>query len=186
MRIIAGDFKGRRLETPKGYDVRPTTDKVKEALFSILTNDIWGARCLDLFAGTGNLGLEALSRGAAECVFADQSRDSLRMVRNNITHCGADDKSRVVQGDYRKVLMSQRRPFDIIFLDPPYGKDMLDGCFSLIAENQLLNEDGLIIAEHRKEEELPEEFHGFTKVKERRYGVVMVSIYGCTSEEEVL
>ena len=182
MRIIAGDYKGRRLETPKDNAVRPTTDKAKEALFSILTNDIWGSRVLDLFAGTGNLGLEALSRGASECVFADQSRDSLRMVRNNIAHCGAEERSRVVSGDYRKVLMSQRRPFDIIFLDPPYNRGMLDGCFQLIAENGLLNEGGTIVAEHRREEELPDQLHGFTKVKERRYGVVMLSIYGCTAQ----
>ena len=101
MRIIAGDYKGRRLETPRDYSVRPTTDKVKEAMFSILTNDIWGSRVLDLFAGTGSLGLEALSRGASECVFADQSRDSLRIIRNNIEHCGAGGKAKVVQGDYR-------------------------------------------------------------------------------------
>lgn len=182
MRIIAGDYKGRRLETPKDNSVRPTSDKVKEALFSILTNEIWGSRFLDLFAGTGNVGLEALSRGAKMCVFADQSRDSLKMIKNNIEHCGATEHAKVVSGDYRKVLMSQREPFDIIFLDPPYDKGMLDGCFQLIAENGLLNEDGVLIAEHRREEDLPYEFHGFHKVKERRYGVVMLSIYGCTAE----
>ena len=186
MRIIAGEFKGRRLETPKDNSVRPTTDKAREALFSILANDIWGSRVLDLFGGTGGLGLEALSRGAAECVFADQSRDSIRMIRNNIAHCGAEERSRVLTGDFRKVLSSQRKPFDIIFLDPPYGSGMMDECFRLISENELLNEDGLIVAEHRKEETFPEEYHGFTKIKERRYGIVMLSIYGCTAGTEVL
>ncbi|MBQ8151590.1 MAG: 16S rRNA (guanine(966)-N(2))-methyltransferase RsmD [Firmicutes bacterium] len=186
MRVIAGEYKGRRLESPKDDSVRPTTDKAKEALFSILTNDIWGARVLDLFAGTGSLGIEALSRGASECVFADQSRESIRIIKNNIAHCGAGEKSVVVTGDFRRVLMSQRKPFDIILLDPPYGKGMMEDCFRLIGENQLLSDGGLIVAEHRREETLPDEFHGYKKVKERRYGIVMLSIYGCTAGAEVL
>ncbi|MDO4393718.1 MAG: 16S rRNA (guanine(966)-N(2))-methyltransferase RsmD [Bacillota bacterium] len=186
MRIIAGEYKGRRLETPKDNSVRPTTDKVKEALFSILTNDIWGRRVLDLFAGTGSLGLEALSRGASECVFADQSRDSLKIIRGNIEHCGAGDRAKVVQGDYRRVLMSQHKPFDIILLDPPYDKTMLGDCFRLIAENSLLTDDGYIVAEHRREEQMPDEMAGFVKVKERRYGIVVLSIYGCAENIEVL
>lgn len=182
MRIIAGDFKGRRLESPKDNSVRPTTDKAREALFSILANDIWGSRVLDLFGGTGGLGLEALSRGAAECVFADQSKESIRMIKNNIAHCGAGDRSRVMTGDFRRVLASQREPFDLIFLDPPYGSGMMDTCFSMIRENELLKEEGFIVAEHRKEEQFPEEFHGYRLVKQRRYGIVMLSIYGCTDE----
>lgn len=186
MRIIAGEYKGRKLESPGDQSIRPTTDKAKEALFSILTNQIWGSRVLDLFAGTGSLGLEALSRGAEECVFADQSKESIRIIHSNIAHCGAEDRSRVIAGDYRKVLRTQRRPFDIILLDPPYGKGLLEDCFRLIGEQKLLNEDGSIIAEHRREEQLPDEFYGFTKVKERRYGIVMLSIYGCTAGAEVL
>lgn len=95
MRIIAGDYKGRRLQSPQDYSIRPTTDKVKEALFSILTEKIWGSRVLDLFAGTGNLGIEALSRGAETCVFADSSRESLRLIRENIAHCKAEEGARV-------------------------------------------------------------------------------------------
>ena len=91
MRIIAGDYKGRRLQSPQDYSIRPTTDKVKEALFSILMEKIWGSRVLDLFAGTGNLGIEALSRGAETCVFADSSRESLRLIRENIAHCKAEE-----------------------------------------------------------------------------------------------
>ena len=104
MRIIAGDYKGRRLQSPQDYSIRPTTDKVKEALFSILTEKIWGSRVLDLFAGTGNLGIEALSRGAETCVFADSSRESLRLIRENIAHCKAEEGARVEAGDYRKIL----------------------------------------------------------------------------------
>lgn len=177
MRIIAGEYKGRKLNTPPDYSVRPTTDKVKEALFSILTNKIWGSRVLDLFAGTGNLGIEALSRGAAECVFSDSSRESIRLIRENIAHCRAEDGARVAAGDFKKVLLNQTEPFDIIILDPPYDKGLLDDCFKIISEQELLAEDGVIVAEHRKEEVLPDEFHGFEKTKERRYGTVILSIY---------
>ena len=177
MRIIAGEYKGRKLASPADYSIRPTTDKVKEALFSILTEKIWDSRVLDLFSGTGNLGIEALSRGASECVFADSSRNSIRLIRENVEHCKAEAGADIVFGDYKKVLMTQTEPFDIIILDPPYGKDMLEDCFRLIAQQELLAEDGLIVAEHRKEEQLPDNFYGFAKEKERRYGIVMLSIY---------
>lgn len=178
MRIIAGDYKGRRLASPIDDRVRPTTDKVKEAIFSILTNEIYGSNVLDLFAGSGNLGLEALSRGAKHCWFCDSSRDSIKLIRGNISYCKADDKSTVLAGDFRKTLTRIPEQMDIILLDPPYGKDMLPECFDLIEEYDVLAENGLIIAEHRKEEELPEEFGRFTKIKERKYGKVVVSIYG--------
>lgn len=178
MRIIAGDYKGRRLTSPVDDRVRPTTDKVKEAIFSILTNEIYGSNVLDLFSGSGNLGLEALSRGAEHCWFCDSSRDSLKLIRENIRYCRADEKATVIAGDFRKVLSGLDTKMDIILLDPPYGKGMLPECFELIGEYDLLTENGLILAEHRKEEELPEEMGGFRKIKERKYGKVVVSIYG--------
>lgn len=177
MRVIAGEYKGRRLETPPDHSVRPTTDKVKEALFSILMENIWGSRVLDLFSGTGNLGIEALSRGAGSCVFADSARDSIRLIKSNIAHCGAQEKAKVIPGDFKKTLMSLDEPFDIILLDPPYGKGFLAPAFELIRQQGLLAENGVIVAEHRKEEELPEELHGFHKVKERKYGIIKLSIY---------
>ena len=177
MRVIAGKYKGRKLESPADNSIRPTTDKVKEALFSILSECIWGSRVLDLFSGTGNLGIEALSRGAELCVFADNSRESLRLIKGNIAHCKAQEGARVVAGDFKKVLMNLEDKFDIILLDPPYGKDMLPECFALIREYGLLAEDGIIVAEHRKEEDMPEELEGFTKEKERKYGIIKLSIY---------
>lgn len=177
MRIIAGEYKGRRLASPQDYSIRPTTDKVKEALFSILADRIYGRRVLDLFAGTGNLGIEALSRGAEICVFADSSRESLRLIRENIAHCKAEDGAQIEVGDYRKVLGKQSEPFDVILLDPPYDKGLLDDCLRLIAENHLLTDDGVIVAEHRKEESMPQELYGFKKEKERKYGIVVLSIY---------
>lgn len=176
MRVIAGEYKGRKLQPPADNSVRPTTDKVKEALFSILTEKIWGSRVLDLFSGTGNLGIEALSRGASECIFADNSRDSLRLIKNNIAHCKAEG-ARVIPGDFKKVLMNLEGQFDIILLDPPYDQGFMEPCFELIEQQGLLAEGGYIVAEHRREEVLPDEFFGFQKVKERKYGVIMLSIY---------
>lgn len=178
MRIIAGEYKGRRLKAPFDNRIRPTTDKVKEAVFSILTNDIYGSNVLDLFAGTGNLGLEALSRGAEHCWFCDNSRDSIRLLKENIAYCGAEERSTVLTGDFRNTLGRLIRPMDVILLDPPYNMGMLPECFSLIAEYGLLSQDGLIIAEHRREEVLPEELSRFQKIKERKYGTVVISIYG--------
>lgn len=177
MRVIAGEYKGRKLESPENYDIRPTTDKAKEALFSILTEETPGSRVLDLFAGTGALGIEALSRGAAECVFADHSRQSVGIIRRNLAHCGAEDRARVIPGDYRKVLAGLGGTFDIILMDPPYNQGLLEEAFRLIREHGLLAEGGLIVCEHRKEEELPEEIAGFLREKERRYGIVKLSIY---------
>ncbi|MEI3502950.1 MAG: RsmD family RNA methyltransferase [Anaerovoracaceae bacterium] len=102
MRVIAGEYKGRRLTPPADNSVRPTTDKVKEALFSILAENMWGSRVLDLFSGTGNLGIEALSRGAELCVFADSSRESIRLIKSNIAHCRIEKGAKVVPGDYKR------------------------------------------------------------------------------------
>lgn len=179
MRIIAGDYKGRRLHAPLDDRIRPTTDKVKEAVFSILSShmSLYDKNVLDLFAGTGNLGLEALSRGAGHCWFGDNSRDSLRLLKENIAYCKAADKATVMAGDFRKVLAGAGTKMDVIFLDPPYNKGLLPDCFSLIREYDLLEDGGLIIAEHRREEDLPEQMSDFEKIKERKYGTVVISIY---------
>ena len=185
MRVIAGKYKGRKLNSPDNYDIRPTTDKAKEALFSILTNEIYGSRVLDLFAGTGSLGIEALSRGAEYCVFADSSRESIRLIKSNLEHCKVEEDTKVTAGDFRKTLMNLssrvedglEEKFDIILLDPPYNKNILPEAIELISGGGILADDGVIIAEHRKEEELPDEIGSFTKEKERRYGIVKLSIY---------
>lgn len=179
MRIIAGDYKGRRLHTPLDDRIRPTTDKVKEAVFSILNSHIslYDKKILDLFAGTGNLGLEALSRGAGHCWFGDNSRDSLRLIKENIAYCRAGDKATVMAGDFHKVLANLETKMDVIFLDPPYNKGILTQCFPAIQEYSVLAEGGIIIAEHRREETLPDQMGNFEKMKERKYGTVVISIY---------
>jgi len=178
MRIIAGIYKGRRLTSPADNRVRPTSDKVKEAIFSILTNEIYGSNVLDLFSGSGNLGLEALSRGAEHCWFCDSSRDSIKLIRENVLYCKAEDKSTIMAGDFRKVLARLTDQMDVILLDPPYGKGLLPECFELIEEYDILSENGVIMAEHWRDEQLPETIGKFTKIKERNYGKIVVSIYG--------
>ncbi len=178
MRIIAGDYKGRRLETPDGYDVRPTTDKVKEALFSIIAPYIGGGVVVDLFSGTGNLGLEALSRGAEKCYFCDNSRMSIGIIKRNIKYCNAEEYSVVYAGDFRQSLQKIRDKADVIILDPPYEAGYYEEAFELIRELDLLAEDGVIVAEHWAKLELPEELYGFEKIKERKYGHIVLSIYG--------
>lgn len=185
MRVISGKYKGRKLNTPSDYDIRPTSDKVKEALFSIIANDLYGSKVLDLFAGTGSLGIEALSRGAEYCVFADNSKKSLSLVRENLEHCKVEERTKIIPGEYRKVLKNLadqvadglEEHFDIILLDPPYNKGLIQEAFLLIREGNILSENGIIVAEHRKEEILPEQIQGFKRTKERRYGVVKLSIY---------
>lgn len=177
MRIIAGDFKGRRLYTPVGDHVRPTTDKVKEAIFSMIAFDIPDAVVVDLFAGTGNLGLEALSRGARRCYFGDNSRDSLALVRQNVKYCKAEELSVIIAGDYLRVLDRIKEKADIIFLDPPYKDGLMASCLSRISELELLALEGIIVCEHASSEVMPEEFSGLVKVKEKKYGKIVISIY---------
>ena len=178
MRIITGEFKGRRLLTPKSYDVRPTTDKVKEAIFDMLYQYIKADFvCLDLFAGTGNLGLEAISRGAKTCYFSDSSRESIKLIKENIKICGAEEYSVILSGDYRQNLERIHDKVDIILIDPPYASDFYLDALSEISKADILNKDGCIVCEHSDRDELPDEFAGFTKVKDKRYGSIGVTIY---------
>lgn len=178
MRIVAGDYKGRRLFAPNNNKVRPTTDKVKEAIFSMLSYRTEDAVVIDLFAGTGNLGLEALSRGAARVYFGDNARSSLALIKQNVALCGAEEKSIIFSGDYAEVLSRIKEKVDIVFLDPPYGKELIEDCFARIADATLLQEDGIIIAEHDSAELFPDVLAGFSKRKEKRYGRITVSVYG--------
>ncbi len=175
MRIIAGEWRGRRLETREGMDVRPTPERVKEALFNILQFQLEGRRVLDLFAGSGQLGLEALSRGAAEAVFVDESRESAAVVKRNIASLKAEAKTRLYQTDFAAFLMRRQEPFDIVFLDPPYRSGKLEAALPLAAA--ITNPGGTIIAEHPTDEELPDEAGDFRKGKSYRYGKIYLTVY---------
>jgi len=179
MRIIAGAYKGRRLESPPGQDVRPTTDRVKEALFSMIEGHLSGARVIDLFAGSGGLGLEALSRGASRCWFGDLSAESIRVLRNNVAHCGAGNKAEILRRDFRAFLAQFPGQADVIFLDPPYGENLWDVAVRLISTGKILAEGGVLVMEHPRSMDFPLEYFGYTKIKERRYGTVVLSIFMC-------
>ena len=187
MRVIAGEYKGRRLQTPADYSVRPTTDKVKEALFSILADRIWGSRVLDLSSGTGNLGIEALSRGAELCVFGDNSRESIRMIKDNIAHCRAEGAV-VKAGDYKKLLMNLDGQFDIIILDPPYDTRYGLNTLKFIDENlgKILEDNGIIVYETDKnfvQKMQKSDINSFSNfdnldcVDERSYSNVVLKMY---------
>jgi 16S rRNA (guanine(966)-N(2))-methyltransferase RsmD len=157
MRIVAGTSRGRRLKVPDGRLVRPTADRVREALFSSLGQRVVNTRVLDLFAGSGALGLEAISRGARECVFVDAARQSIEILRENIVATGFEDQSRVIRGDGIKTLSLLARNteiFDLVFLDPPYAGDLLDRALVDLNRLNLLGEHAIVVAEHDKNREI--------------------------------
>ena len=175
MRIITGSKRGKKLSALEGEQVRPTTDRVKESLFTILQFQLEGRRFLDLFAGSGQIGLEALSRGAAQAVFVDLSRDSIRVVEQNITACGFQDSARVVQSDFAGYLRGTRAKFDVAFLDPPFRSGLLEQALPLAAG--AMNPGGILVCEHPRDEALPEEAGPFRKYREYRYGKIMLTTY---------
>lgn len=183
MQVITGSAKGRRLITVEGTElVRPTTQKVKEAIFSAIQFEIEGAVVLDLFAGSGQLGIEALSRGADFCTFADNSAVSLKVVRENLRTTGFEDCSEVVNKPFGAFLKLTGRTFDLAFLDPPYNKKLLQKALPDLAEK--MSDRGVIVCEHEKDCPLPREVGKFTLSKTLNHGTVAVSIYRIIPEDE--
>ncbi|NLF34931.1 MAG: 16S rRNA (guanine(966)-N(2))-methyltransferase RsmD [Clostridiales bacterium] len=177
MRVITGTARGRKLKELRGYDTRPTTDRVKESIFNIIQFDIEGRRVLDLFSGTGQMGIECLSRGAAHCVFVDQRREAAALVRENLTHTALTDRGRVVQGDALAFLHGCREKFDLIFLDPPYAGDMLQNALKTIAAIDIVTGNGIIICESTREAELPVLSAPYGQARTYRYGNTSVALY---------
>ena len=175
MRIITGTARGRKLAAPEGRDVRPTPERVKEGIFSALQFDIEGRRVLDLFAGSGQLGLEALSRGAESCTFVDASDASLNLVRKNLESTALTEKAKVVRSDYAVFAAASRDMFDIVFLDPPYSAGLLMPAVKAVLP--LMSDYGVIVCEHPPEVKLDEEIGGFKIAKAYRYGKVLVTVY---------
>ena len=176
MRVISGSARGRRLKELQGMETRPTTDKVKESLFNIIQFDIPGRKILDLFGGTGQLGIEALSRGAAHCTFVDQRRDAVRLIKENLNECRLTEQARVVQGDSLAFLTSCREKFDVIFLDPPYHTDLMDRALELVTKIDILSENGIIICETMAQRELPQLPGPYEWGKDYRYGQIKLTI----------
>ena len=181
MRVITGTARGRKLMTPEGLDTRPTTDKVKEAVCSSLQFDFPGAAVLDLFAGSGQMGIEALSRGAAHAVFTDSDKRALSCIRQNVRNCGFSEIAEVLQSDAMSYLQRTGSRFDIAFLDPPYRKEILQQILPVLAEK--MHKNGVIVCEHEPECNLPQTILEFHLQKQKKYGKIVISIYRQEPEE---
>ena len=180
MRVITGEARGRKLATLDGDDVRPTTDRVKEGMFSIIQFDIPGANVLDLFSGSGQLGIEALSRGARRCAFVDSSNRSLDVTRQNLKATGFEKRASVYCGDARTYIGLSREKFDVALLDPPYNKKIIDSVLPLVAEK--MTDAGVIVCESSAQEELPVSAGRFSVFREYKYGKIKLTIYRKKSE----
>ena len=175
MRVITGTARGRRLETLPGEETRPTAERVKEGLFSAIQFDIEGRRAVDLFAGSGQLGIEALSRGAAHCVFVDARPDAAALVQENLRRAKLESAARVVRSDAFAFLSACRAKFDLILLDPPYAGQILENALTRISEIDILEEHGIIIAESPADKVLPGRFGPLAACKTRRYGQILLT-----------
>lgn len=176
MRIITGTARGTRLETLDGESTRPTIERVKEAVFSMIQFDIEDRRVLDLFAGSGQLGLEALSRGALKAVFIDIDRNASEIVKRNAQKTKLYEKCTILTTDYKQYLKNanSKEKFDIIFLDPPYQSEMLENALRIISESDILHDNGMVICESERSE--PMSAIGLELIKHTNYGKVYISI----------
>ncbi len=184
MRVITGTARGRRLKELSGRETRPTTDRVKEGLFNIIQFDIEGRRVLDLFAGTGQLGIEALSRGASEAVFVDCRKDAAKLVEENLRLTELHGRARVVCGDALSYLSSVREKFDIVFLDPPYGTGLLEQAMERTMGFDILRGHGIIICESAADAPLQEAVPPYTLHRTYRYGKIRLALYRREGGEE--
>ncbi len=175
MRVVGGTARGRKLTTLEGMDVRPTTDKVKESVFNIIQFEVPGSSMLDLFAGSGQMGIEALSRGAENAVFVDSSRKSLNIVKTNVDTVGFSDRAKLIMSDSTAYLGRTSEKFDIVFLDPPYHCGLIDKAFGYLP--QVLKDTSVVICETKADEELPETFGDFEIKKTYKYSAIKITVY---------
>ena len=177
MRVITGIARGVQLKTPEGIQTRPTSDRVKEALFSIIQFDVPGRRVLDLFGGTGQLGIEALSRGAKSAVFVDAGDKACKLIRENLHRCKMDNNAQIIRADYLQYLQTCRDKFGLIFLDPPYAEVFLENALKKITEIDILESGGIIVAERPVGKDLPWDFTGYSRSKDYKYGNTLLTLY---------
>ena len=177
MRVITGKARGVNLKTPDGMKTRPTTDRVKEAMFSIIQFEIPGGKVLDLFGGTGQLGIEALSRGAESAVFVDAGEDACKLIRENLRRTKLESQAKVIRADYLQFLSSNKEKFDIILLDPPYAEVFLENSLNRISEIDILQTNGIIVTERPIEKQLNWDFPGYSRSKDYKYGNTMITIF---------
>lgn len=177
MRVITGSARGAKLRTLEGLSTRPTSDRVKEAIFNIIQFDIEGRRVLDLFGGSGQLAIEALSRGAAYAVLVDQNPQAVSVIKENLKKTKLDQKASVFQSDYLRFLSTTRDRFDIIFLDPPYAENFIENALRKISEIDILTEGGIIVCEQSRERSLPATVGDLICSKDYCYGKTAVNLY---------
>ena len=175
MRVITGTAKGRRLETLSGEATRPTVERVKEGIFSAIAFEVQGRRVLDLFAGSGQMGIEALSRGAASCLFVDSNREAVAVVQRNLRATELTDRATVLCEQAPSALSRRSEIFDLVFLDPPYASDLLLPCLEALQDRVAVG--GAVLCESDRNSELPEQVGGFTLKRTYRYGRVVVRLY---------
>ena len=185
MRVITGTARGRKLKEPVGMDTRPTTDRVKEGIFSSIQFEIEGRRVLDLFGGTGQMGIEALSRGAAHCTFVDLRKEAAGTIRDNLDLTGFADRAKVIQGDALAFLSRCREPFDLIFLDPPYGSGLLEKSMEQITAIDIVTENGIIVCENGSNAGWPAVSLPYRLQKEYRYGKIKTALYRRMTDDSV-
>lgn len=177
MRVITGSARGKQLKELPGLDTRPTTSRVKEGLFNIIQFDIEGRRVLDLFSGTGQLGIETLSRGAAACDFVDQSPAAVKIIKENVKACRLTDRAQFHQKDFAAFLSSTSGKYDLIFLDPPYGSGALEQALEMIADIDIVSGNGIIVCESPDDHVLPELPAPYEKGRSYRYGKIRLTLY---------
>ncbi len=177
MRVITGKARGVVLKTPEGMKTRPTSDRVKEALFSIIQFDVPNAKVLDLFAGTGQLGIEALSRDAKYAVFIDELDQACKLISDNLKKTKLENYARVIRSDYEIFLKNCKEKFDIIFLDPPYAEKFLENALNFITEIDILQSGGIIVTERPAGKELLCDFTGYARSKDYKYSNTVLTIF---------
>jgi 16S rRNA (guanine(966)-N(2))-methyltransferase RsmD len=178
MRIISGSRRGLKLETLDGLETRPTTDRVKEALFNLIQFEIMGSKVLDLFAGSGALGIESISRGAAEAIFVDQSRASVKVIERNLERAKFESLARIYSEDWQSALSKMKNSaFDLVFVDPPYHLELEVLVLEKLDLYNLLSEDAIVIIEHPVSRKLPEHVNGYSLLKSRHYGNTALTLY---------
>lgn len=180
MRVVSGQYKGKSLKAVPGNSTRPTTDKVKESIFNMIGPYFNGGECLDLFAGSGGLGIEALSRGADKAIFVDRDGKAIGTIYDNLKSCQLEERAEVYRNDFKralKALVKRGLSFDTIFLDPPYAKQQLKEILEMVSENNLLKKKGVIVCEHGTDVQLPERVDELILKREETYGMIRISIF---------
>ena len=186
VRVISGSARGLKLNTPGDDRVRPTTDRVKESMFNIVQDWVYDSQVLDLFAGSGALGIEALSRGASQAVFCDNSLDSIKIIKSNIEKARVVDRSQIVSGDSKRCLRdmeAKNQSFDMIFVDPPYYEGLFEEVLDTIRSCKILKKDGIVIVEHDAKRPIGQ-VEGLEVYKEKKYGITMLTFYCLEDDDE--